>query len=262
MLLGPHKWLKSSLVIVQNFGEEHFFTAAADDRSGAVMSLQMPAGPYYPGQKIAAPMLLGETEESFYGFHLGVAFSGGSVAQGSFWVDYPGSWLGQAGVNMMGFYRKNPASGVYPVAVVRTNGQNASGFGQVGIIHFTVGAQADSLKLRITNAEGILADGTPKSITPSPVVPVEISLSQKQPEAIPGMQIWPNPATDLVYLRIPGNTDLLRVRVYDALGREVWRQTFRQDRLSMDLSVLPEGVYRVQVDGEKKSGVLGLVLQK
>jgi hypothetical protein len=242
-----------TLAIVQNFGEEHFLSAAADDRSGAVLSLQLPAGPYYPGQKIAVPMLLGETEESFYGFHLGVAFSGGSVAQGSFWVDYPGSWLGQTGVNMMGFYRKNPASGVYPVAVVRTNGQNAGGFGQVGIIHFTVGAQADSLKLRITNAAGILADGTPKSITLNPVVPVEISLSQKQPEVIPGLALWPNPTDGITVLHIPGNTTLLRVRVYDLLGREVWTGQTNRDQLRMDLSALPGGVYRVQVGGSRLS---------
>ena len=154
---------------------------------------------------------------------------------------------------MMGFYRKNPASGVYPVAVVRTNGQNAGGFGQVGIIHFTVGAQADSLKLRITNAAGILADGTPKSITLNPVVPVEISLSQKQPEVIPGLALWPNPTDGITVLHIPGNTTLLRVRVYDLLGREVWTGQTNRDQLRMDLSALPGGVYRVQVGGSRLS---------
>ncbi|HLP93690.1 MAG TPA: T9SS type A sorting domain-containing protein [Saprospiraceae bacterium] len=241
--------LADTLAIVQNFGEEHFLTAAADDRSGTVLKILLPAGPYIPGQKIAAPIWLGESEELFYGLAMGVAVSGGSLAPGSFWVDYPGSWLGQVGVNMMGFYRKNPVSGEYPVAVVRTDGQQANGFGQLGVLHFTVGSLTDTLKLRITRAQGILSDGTPKTVLPEAVTPVEISLSQNNPEAIPGLALWPNPADGITVLRIPGNTSLLRVRVYDALGREVWTGQTNRDQLRMDLSALPAGVYRVQVGG-------------
>lgn len=249
-----------TLAIVQNFGEEHFFKAAADDRSGAVLKILLPAGPYTPGQKIAAPVWLGESEEHFYGLAMGVAITGGAVAPGSFWVDYSGSWLGQAGLDMMGFYRKDPVSGAYPVAVVRTDGLNATGFGPVGILYFTVGALADSLKLRIAYAQGILADGTPKTVSPQEVTPVEIVLSQNAPAGIPDLQLWPNPARGAVQLRIPGNAEALYIRLYDALGRAVWAQQTDGEQLWMDLSALPAGAYRVQVLGEKKTGVLSLVL--
>lgn len=249
-----------TLAIIQNFGEEHFFTATADDRSGTVLEILLPAGPYAPGQKIAAPVLLGAVEESFYGLSLGLAVSSGSVAPGSFWVDYPGSWLGQIGVNMMDFYRKNPVSGTYPVAAVRKDGQNAIGFGPIGVIHFTVGTQTDSLRIRISEALGVLADGTPKTINPKDISPVDISLAQKDLFEIPGLQLWPNPAGGLVQLHIPGNVEFVSVRLFDMLGRRVWTQSTDQDQLSMDLSGLPAGLYQVQVQGEKKMGSLGLVL--
>lgn len=50
------------------------------------------------------------------------------------------------------FYRKDPVSGAYPVAVVRYDGQNALGSGQLGMMFFIVGALADSLKISITPA--------------------------------------------------------------------------------------------------------------
>jgi hypothetical protein len=251
-----------TLAIVQNFGEEHFLVGPAADRSGTVLKIELPAGPYYPGQKLVAPILLGTSEEDFYGLALGFAFSEGAVAPGSFWVDFQNSWLGQNGVNLMVFYKKNPVSGQFPVAVVRKDGQNATGYGQVGVLHFTIGSLADSLKIGVVHAEGILSDGQKKSIAPEPVTPVEITLSLKENPRYGDLRLWPNPGTGQYQLEFPDNSGKLDMMVFDAMGRFVFAQQTSNARATLDLRHLPAGRYRLAVTGEKKWAARWFVLMK
>ena len=239
-----------TLAIVQNFGEEHFLIGQASDRSGTAFKIELPAGPYYPGQKIEAPMLLGTTEEAFYGLALQFSFSASALAPGSFWVDFQNSWLGQNGVNLMGFYQKNPVSGHYPVALVKTDGQNATGFGQVGTLHFTIGTLADSLKIEVVQALGILSDGQQKPIEPAPVLPVSIALSQYEIAAWKMLRLWPNPSAGLIHLEFPEYSQPLEVTVFDALGRAVWVQKTSETQLDLDLVDLPSGPYQIRILGE------------
>ena len=63
---------------------------------------------------------------------------------------------------------------------------------------------------------------------------------------IESMQIYPNPATDLVYFELPGYTagDKIRIEIFDASGRLV---DFYEPRSnSLNVSALPEGIYYIR----------------
>jgi len=228
--------------IVQNFGEAHFLTEPSVDRSGINLTIELPAGPYFPGQQIAAPVLLGESPEDFYGLAFGVSFSENAITPGSFWVDFQSSWLGQNGVNLMGFYKKYAHWGRFPVAMVKTDGVAANGFGQVAVLHFKVGTPADSLKLTLIDCSGILSDGTEKSIAPAQIQSVSITLSQKQAMEDIGLHLWPNPSDGRLFLDIPGNTELLEIDIFDTLGRLIFSQKTSSERVNINIQNFPQGI--------------------
>lgn len=67
------------------------------------------------------------------------------------------------------------------------------------------------------------------------------------------LQLYPNPARDLLHLELRGEAAKERtVLLYDLLGREVMRQDIANVQATLDLS-LPTGVYTCRVvDGEKQ----------
>jgi hypothetical protein len=60
------------------------------------------------------------------------------------------------------------------------------------------------------------------------------------------VEIYPNPATQSVLLKIPSEETTLQVRVIDLVGRETIRQTISKDD-ALGVSFLPKGVYLVVV---------------
>ena len=70
-----------------------------------------------------------------------------------------------------------------------------------------------------------------------------------------GMEIFPNPASDQINLRLPGDFKLspnLRAVLLDAVGRRVFDVPFAEHELSVNISALPEGVYYMTIrDGNE-----------
>ena len=70
-----------------------------------------------------------------------------------------------------------------------------------------------------------------------------------------GMEIFPNPASDLINLRLPEGYKLssnLRAVLLDAQGRRIIDVPFSEHNLSVNITALPEGMYYVTVrDGNE-----------
>jgi len=60
-----------------------------------------------------------------------------------------------------------------------------------------------------------------------------------------GFSLWPNPATDLLQVRSPDPIE--SVWVFDALGREVYRESVFGERVSVPVGDLAAGLYFVVV---------------
>lgn len=59
-----------------------------------------------------------------------------------------------------------------------------------------------------------------------------------------GFHVWPNPCSDVLFLRKPANLEVTVLRVLDVSGREVLRSSWNQQ---LDISSLSSGVYAIQV---------------
>lgn len=214
-----------------------------------VLSLQLPAGPYQQGQNIAVPVLLADMATNLYGVAFDLKFSKYALAPGSFWVDFNGSWLGQGGAGAMGFYRNAPVNDYFPVALVRTDGQDAEGFGQIATLHFEVGALADSVKISIAGVRGIVADGTVKPITSADPATVAVLVATGEPEKAIALQVFPNPTTGRLNLLTDGAPGL--AEVFDALGRLVLVQDIQEQHSVLDLSGHRGGAYQLRLTSRK-----------
>ena len=93
------------------------------------------------------------------------------------------------------------------------------------------------------------------------VEPDALSLAEGQAATGAEFEITvaPNPATHYVTVRIAseeagGNTEAVRVIVFDALGREVLSRTVETDRVRLVVSALSPGVYVARAtSGERRS---------
>jgi hypothetical protein len=66
-----------------------------------------------------------------------------------------------------------------------------------------------------------------------------------QPAEVAALNLFPNPAADLVYLQTGENVFELQVTVFNALGQVVHKETMGKDE-GLDLSGMANGMYLVQ----------------
>lgn len=81
-----------------------------------------------------------------------------------------------------------------------------------------------------------------------------------------GTQLYPNPATDLVNIMLPGTENsLVVVRLLNATGQQVQQfqlDNLQSDRISIDLASHPNGIYLLSVQADDKIAIKRLVIQR
>jgi hypothetical protein len=76
--------------------------------------------------------------------------------------------------------------------------------------------------------------------------------------------LYPNPADDQVTIGFEGWSGAGHLRIFDAFGRLVARQTIdaEQESLAVDLGGYAQGVYFIQVEAQQKVITRRLIVQK
>lgn len=69
------------------------------------------------------------------------------------------------------------------------------------------------------------------------------------PQALDALKVYPSPSTG--WLRMEGQMPNARVRVFDAMGRLQWQAQSRSGVQHLDLTALPAGHYRLEVQDER-----------
>ena len=84
-----------------------------------------------------------------------------------------------------------------------------------------------------------------------------VSNSDDPTAALPEVRVYPNPANDLLTVEfVEAGTGEKQVALFDALGRSVLRASGTSDRLQLEVSGLPEGLYLLSIDGRIGTRVL------
>ncbi|HEY2727455.1 MAG TPA: T9SS type A sorting domain-containing protein, partial [Parafilimonas sp.] len=77
----------------------------------------------------------------------------------------------------------------------------------------------------------------------------------------PYIQISPNPANNIVTIKIPGNAQNLTVRLLSTGGQLISNKVLDGETLTFDVSKLAAGVYNITIDGKGFSAKYKLVIQ-
>lgn len=75
-----------------------------------------------------------------------------------------------------------------------------------------------------------------------------------EPVELENLQIYPNPAKDIVFIELPaGLTGTSRISLYDMQGRLVVDKTFSENTIQLDVKPLRAGVYNIVLNGKTTS---------
>jgi hypothetical protein len=66
------------------------------------------------------------------------------------------------------------------------------------------------------------------------------------------VNIYPNPAADLIFIEIPKNTTQFQISIFNLSGREMMKQQASGTNTDLDISHLPGGVYFVRISQERE----------
>ncbi len=148
-----------------------------------------------------------------------------------------------------------PWDGRIDAGFARAQGNGASGFGVIATIVFIIeddieGFKTGNGKIRIpvTISGGSAMDnaGNLYDIDGDEFI-LEFDLNQSNSSQYK-LVLYPNPARDLVDIFLNGKTEIETIQIYDPQGRAI--QSFEgidSKHHSLDISMLPAGLYYVQV---------------
>ena len=113
---------------------------------------------------------------------------------------------------------------------------------------------------QIQNSASIYFDFNPPIYTNKTVNTVDQFLSVSHPENFTSMlNIFPNPSNDKCQLFFPGQ-HLRKVIVTDAMGKEVFKSSFKSDTYSINTLRFKAGIYTIRVIDENKTEGLSKIV--
>jgi uncharacterized repeat protein (TIGR01451 family) len=104
---------------------------------------------------------------------------------------------------------------------------------------------------QIENSASIYFDFNPPIYTNKTINTIDYFLSVNKPEVSSLLSVYPNPSNDKCHLTFKDNS-VRKVVMTDALGKEVFKHTFRLTSLTINTSKFPAGIYSIQVVGDNK----------
>ena len=155
--------------------------------------------------------------------------------------------------------KRNNGLGLLEMAYTRTNGIAASGHGQIGTVSFVVvddlaGTRPDEKELELTVGGGTgLASNMDGSMSQVVIKPFTLKL-RLQPEtegevlAADLLRVYPNPATDMLTLRLKGEEQMQAIAIYSLTGQRVSHvSNIATRQAELNVANLPAGMYVVSV---------------
>ena len=201
------------------------------------------------GSPFFAPLILGSSDkpvDDLYGLAFTLVFDPEIIPPASINIQYDPSWLGVADVNLLTFDKTHADQGRIDVALVRSDQNDVSGFGQIlgfiGIIDNIAGKE--TLKVEIENVRAIRGN---EVVIPlyRPIEIVELPVSTNEP--ITGVfDIFPNPTSNLVYIHHPDGLPIEKISVIEMTGKLAME--FIGHTTQFDVTVLSTGVYVLKIE--------------
>lgn len=149
---------------------------------------------------------------------------------------YPVQYIKDASENLVLLYRDAGGESY----VVKSTDQ-AQTWQMLGSVHTT-----SFVKIAQYNADVIGAMGKYIVRLSNVVVPFTAGVVEYSPENL--LSLYPNPSTSSIFIHLPTNTNLKSCKILSVTGQVFEHEVTTN---SVDISVLPAGVYFIQIDADK-----------
>lgn len=260
--------------IVANYGQTHPKSGQNKPTAGPDLYFDLSGIWLSPGATVSIPIKLGTTANpmnNIYGVAANVQVYGLPLgAQAT--LSLGNSWIGDAAHTLM--FNKDFSNNSVDWVVARNDQQNVSGNGTIGMLSFTVPANAtvgSTIKLAFDDIH--IIDNQGKAITTfNPkdedvlIVPTGINNTML---GINNLMIIPNPSGNNAQLRVQLSTDAqLTVTVTDVVGKNIYTETLQanagNNMIALPAANVSAGMYTVQVsiDGAPATQTLKWVKQQ
>jgi len=207
-----------------------------------------------PGQAVRVPIVLGDASapvNDLYGLAFQLKFEPGLFEASSLRLEYPTSWFGQPGVNVIQLDKKFAEEGKIDIALSRTDQNEVSGYGDIiylyGIIDDIAGL-TDEAGFEVRNA--LALDLKQRAI---PLLGKETQVAFKRPEEIVGrldlhrsLRVFPNPTSGTVRVANGYGLPVSSIEILTTAGQVMRGPIENRDRFSM--ANLPSGLYIVRIE--------------
>jgi hypothetical protein len=244
-----------TLAVTLNYGQTHTKSSGATG-GGAALWVRALQDTILPGAPAWFVVELGDAQsqaDSVYGLAFQLNYSGGAVASpGMYTVDYTNCWFAPAGNRVDFTYNPAPLGDV-DMAVVRTDQNNQTGYGEVCRFAISTDSnlvpQQDRVVAMISHVTLVHAELGPQAVAvfgDSVVVSHPVTGSVGGPSLVPP-RIYPNPAEN--WVRVEALTGKLEgLDVLDLSGRRLKMFRDGDEREVMISTVdLPAGTYVLRV---------------
>jgi hypothetical protein len=249
-----------TLAVVNNYGLTHpafihNVTPFPLSGFGSELQLDLPQV-LNTGVTYSIPILYGDgslTNQDLYGTAFTLLYDENIIDPLSISLDFPPSWLANTGESI-NFWKNNSNTGSVDVAITRFDGINANGFGQIGILNFTVLQNANgtpqfefvrTLAL-LQNQSQVTLDVTPQQSG------LTVGISENSAEESK-LQLYPNPANDFIQCFITGKQNSSKIEIYNSLGE---RMNIENDidniQTKIDISSFPSGIYVARLNANNR----------
>ena len=263
-----------TLAIVLNYGLTHNKTGGVNGGPGdPPLTFQMPTDSAMVGDTLHVPILLGDNGNmvsNAYGIAFTINYDQTLIDTNSFYVTFDNNWMGSA-PNALDLSIDMYNNSRCDAAFVRTDHQSANGMGQIGTAHFIIIdnidgkrniTSIDTLELSFSNVNLIGLDGEVMAVNamPGEMIITDESVDRVSPGFELAIDLYPNPAHDLVTLEA-GGYQIESIEVLGLNGQQVFAEITSTDKVRIPLQSIPAGLYFVKVKTEVGTHVKKLLVE-
>jgi len=261
--------LNDTLAVVLNYNQSH---AARMGQVNHVQTtnpdiyLTFNKNTYVAGDVVVAYVNMGSNsnvQNNFYGTSFTINYDASNVVSGSESFVFNNSWIGNTNQSLH-LSKIFSSQGVIDAAIVRTNHTDATGYGQIATLSFTLKNNISNTSVNFTVNNGVKVNHSSNQLTLSTgtdsvaVVTAGInSLSLNN-----NISIYPNPSSNMVTIEVLNATENCTYKAYNTLGQEVKSGNLTQTTNQINVQDLTNGVYNIVVSQKDKTSTSKIIVQK
>lgn len=216
----------------------------------------------YPGEVTRIEIWAGSDTDpldNLYGIAFKVEYAAEAVEANSVRLSLLDNWLGDLGIEAIGFQKGSEAMGRIDGAIIRIDHKDQSGYGKIADLYMKLKPNMPGFKLKFSGSRAIASDGTPVDLySDDAMIDMTITAVLKE-KATLSAEVYPNPSSGVITVST-GLPDAYDISINNFRGETVWRKASQRGKARLDLNELPKGVYFVKIEHEKGSIVKKLIL--